>query len=102
MSDITKTTENKLSNIASDAENQLVKALDEHIKIKMSALEDDNKEQRAELMALIDERFNLYDSIEEYNVRLRKCFNVSHLHDNASRIELFGAASDYELTVYGL
>ena len=102
MSDITKTTENKLSNIASDAENQLVKALDEHIKIKMSALEDDNKEQRAELMALIDERFNLYDSIEEYNVRLRKCFNVLHLHDNASRIELFGAASDYELTVYGL
>jgi hypothetical protein len=102
MSDITKTTENKLSNIASDAENQLIKALDEHIKIKMSALEDDNKEQRAELMALIDERFNLYDSIEEYNVRLRKCFNVSHLHDNASRIELFGAASDYELTVYGL
>lgn len=102
MSDITKTTENKLSNIASDAEIQLIKALDEHIKIKMSALEDDNKEQRAELMALIDERFNLYDSIEEYNVRLRKCFNVSHLHDNASRIELFGAASDYELTVYGL
>jgi len=102
MSDITKTTENKLSIIASDAENQLIKALDEHIKIKMSALEDDNKEQRAELMALIDERFNLYDSIEEYNVRLRKCFNVSHLHDNASRIELFGAASDYELTVYGL
>jgi len=86
----------------SNAKVNLEKELDQQIKLKMSTLEDDNKQQRVELMALIDERYNINDSVEEFNTRLRKCFYISHLHENASRIEIFGAASDYELTVYGL
>ena len=87
---------------ASNSQVNLEKELDKQIKLKMSTLEDDNKEQLADLMALIDERYNITDSVEEFNIRLRKCFNISHLHENASRIEIFGAASDYELAVYGL
>ena len=100
MSETIKTTENKINNEA-DSNNQLIKTLDEEIKIKMSE-RDENKENLVQLMALIDKRYNINDSVEDFNVRLRKCFNVSHLHDNATRIELFNAASDYELAVYGL
>ena len=82
-------------------EIQLIKALDENIQLKFSILEENNKQQDIELMALIDERYNFSDSVEEYNNRLRKCFNISHLHENASRIEIFAAASEYERNVYG-
>jgi len=87
---------------ASNAEVNLEKELDKQIKLKMSTLEDNNKQQRVELMALIDEKYNINDSVEDFNTRLRQCFYISHLHENASRIEIFGAATDYELAVYGL
>ena len=87
---------------ASNSKVQLEKELDEQIKLKFTTLEDNNKEKLVEIMALIDERYNITNSVEEFNTRLRKCFYISHLHENASRIEIFSAASDYELAVYGL
>jgi len=103
MSETIKSNENKLNKInnESDSNNQLIKELDEQIKLKMSEKEE-NKENLVQLMALIDKRYNINDSVEDFNIRLRKCFNIGHLHENASRVEIFAAASDYELAVYGL
>ena len=87
---------------ASNAEVQLEKDLDDQIKTLLSTMEENNREQRNKLMALIDERYYITDSIEEFNERLRKSFNISHLPANASRIEIFAAASEYEIYDYGL
>ena len=87
---------------ASNAEVQREKDLDILIKSKLSTMVENNREHINEVMALIDERYYIIDSVEEFNERLRKCFNISHLHPNASRLEIFAAASDKEVYVYGL
>ena len=87
---------------ASNTEVQLEKDLDDQIKALLSIMEENNREQRNKLMALIDERYYITDTIEEFNERLRKCFNISHLPANASRIEIFASASDQEIYDYGL
>ena len=87
---------------ASNAEVQLEKDLDDQIKDLLSTIDENNREQRNKLMALIDERYYITDSVEEFNERLRKSFNISHLPANATRIEIFAAASEYEIYDYGL
>ena len=87
---------------ASNTEVKLEKDLDDQIKTLLSTMEENNRIQRNALMALIDERYYITDTIEEFNERLRKSFNISHLPANASRIEIFAAASEYEIYDYGL
>ena len=87
---------------ASNAEVKLEKDLDDQIKTLLSTMEENNRIQRNALMALIDERYYITDSVEEYNERLRRCFNISHLPTNASRLEIFTAATDAEIYDYGL
>jgi hypothetical protein len=87
--------------IASNDEVQREKYLDILIKSKIYSMEENNREQCIEIMALIDERTYITDSVEEFNERLRKHFNISHLHSNASRIEIFAAATDDELNDWG-
>ena len=95
--------ENNIENLnALDAKAKREQELNKQIDLKLSTMEENNREQHVYVMALIDERYHINDSVEEFNTRLRKCFYISHLHDNASRIEIFGAATDYELSVYGL
>ena len=80
---------------ASNAEVKLEKELDDKIKFLLSTMEENNRKQRNVLMTLIDERYYITDSVEEYNERLRKCFNTS-------RLEIFTAATDEEIYDYGL
>ena len=87
---------------ASNAEVKLEKELDDKIKFLLSTMEENNRKQRNVLMTLIDERYYITDSVEEYNERLRKCFNISHLPINSSRLEIFTAATDEEIYDYGL
>ena len=86
---------------ASNAEVQREKDLDILIKSKIYSMEENNREECIEIMALIDERTYITDSVAEFNERLRKHFNISHLHANATRMEIFAAATNEELNDWG-
>jgi hypothetical protein len=101
--DIENNIENNIENLnASNAKAKREQELDNQIDLKLSTMEENNREQHVYVMALIDERYHINDSVGDFNKRLRNCFYISHLHENASRIEIFGAATDHELSVYGL
>jgi hypothetical protein len=81
---------------------QREKELDAQIKLKISNMEENNREHIIEAMILIDERYHLTDSVEEFNSRLKKQFRNPNLPVNATREEIFSSATDDELNAHGL
>lgn len=91
---------------------------------KMASLKEDDMGALVELMALIDEQFHYSDTVEEYNTRLRDAVknnfnkgflqekhitsfrtwesNLDKLEEGASRVQIFGCAPEFALSVVGL
>ena len=101
-----------------------IEMLNNTINNMMATLPDDDIPALVNLMALIDERYNINDSIQDFNNRLRNnvknnfnkillrdeyitsfCTwknNLENLPDNASRLDIFSAAPSNALYVVGL
>jgi hypothetical protein len=101
-----------------------IEQLDIIIKNTMNMLDENDINGTRKLMALIDERFNINDTIDQFNTRLRtsvannfyKGFlrekhiiafnqwksNLDNLPLNASRYDIFSAGPEEALHVVGL
>ena len=101
--------------------------LNQRIDYLLSQMMGYNNDNYSEIMSLIDEKFNINDTIEQFNIRLRNkimgnsfkgpgvflkndgidevdkwIIQLDNLPMNATRLEIFSCASHTARSIYGL
>ena len=101
-----------------------IEMLNNTIDNMMANMDEDDTASRVNVMALIDERYNINDSVQDFNTRLRNSVknnfnkillsddqianfrtwenNLENLPHTGSRIDIFNAAPTNALYIVGL